>query len=100
MWNERKPWWQKKAKERQTDNSVKKTWCVIQVVAGAAYVNGKLCFQSEYKACPKTNVPSRTYMDNRLLSNTAVDNLTKQEAYEVAKGLNFLDRSEEWQQAK
>jgi hypothetical protein len=100
MWSDKKPWWQKKAKENQTNNSHHKTWCVIQVVASAAYVNGKLCFQSEYKPCAKLNAPSKFYIEHQILSNIAIDNLTKQEAYEVAKGLNFLDRSDEWQQTK
>jgi hypothetical protein len=99
MWNDRQSWWAKKAKERQTDNSHRKTWCVIQVVASAAYIGGKLCFQSEYKACAKLNVPSSTYINERILSNIAVDNLTKHEAYCVAKGLNFLDEGA-WHDSK
>jgi hypothetical protein len=45
----------------------------------------------EYKAVAKLNAP---LLYNELSSRSkpiVVDNLTKQEAHEVAKGLNFLD---------
>jgi len=100
MWNDRKPWWQKKAKEHQTDNSHYKTWCVVHVVGEVAYIGGQLQFKALYKPCAKLNAPSVLYVGDQQVTRIAVDNLTKQEAYEVAKGLNFLDRSDEWQQAK
>ena len=100
MWNDKKPWWQKKAKENQTDNSHRKTWCVVHVVGEVAYVGGRLHFKALYKPCAKLNAPSALFVGDRNISEVKVDNLTKQEAYEVAKGLNFLDRSDEWQAAK
>jgi len=47
-----------------------------------------------YVACAKLNAPKIFDAEGQLLSNIAVDNLTKQEAHEVAKGLNFLDGGE------
>lgn len=91
MWNERKPWWQKKAKENQADNSHYKNWCVIKVVGSVAYIGGRLQFQTGYKACAKSNAPSSLFVGNQRVTQIEVDNLTKHEAHCVAKGLNFLD---------
>lgn len=99
MWNERKPWWQKKSKENQTDKSHYKDWCVIKVVGSVAYIGGKLCFQTHYKACAKLNAPSALFVGDKRVSQVEVDNLTKHEAHCVAKGLNFLDEGA-WHDSK
>lgn len=91
MWSDRKPWWQKKSKENQTDSAVKKTWCVIRV---GMFKNSMNSFNPRfvvcYKPCQKLNAP-KWIEDGQTKDAIAVDNLTKHEAYCVAKGLNFLD---------
>lgn len=63
-------------------------------------MGGKLHFKALYKPCAKLNAPSSLYVGNQQVTQVTVDNLTKQEAYEVAKGLNFLDGSNQWHPAK
>lgn len=89
MWDSRKSWWAKKAEENRVDKTHYKDWCVVKVVVGFAFDSWYPQYQ--YKACAKLNAP-KIYDRNGIISNTiAVDNLTKQEAHEIAKGLNFLD---------
>ena len=95
MWNSRKPWWQKKAKDNnEAENKHYKNWCVIRVAVRYRHDPNKWepVYTFEYRAVGRMNVPQ--YYDNetgKLKKDIEVDNLTKQEAYEVAKGLNFLD---------
>jgi hypothetical protein len=94
MWSNKKPWWAKKAEENKVDKTHYKDWCVIKVAK--KYGNYNLNTWGidviyEYKAVAKLNAP---LLYNELSSRSkpiVVDNLTKQEAHEVAKGLNFLD---------
>ena len=95
MWNDRQSWWAKKAKEQQTDKTHYKNWCVIHEGSGMVILNmnGQVkVFKGKYKACAKLNTPKyHNPATGKYEANIKVDNLTKQEAYEVAKGLNFLD---------
>jgi hypothetical protein len=91
MWNSRKPWWAKKAEENKVDKTHYKNWCVIEMVKTTAITGSGLWLVKEYKACAKLNTPKLYDLDGNLVKPVVVDNLTKQEAYEVAKGLNFLD---------
>lgn len=95
MWSDRKPWWQKKAKDNnEAEKSHYKNWCVIKVVVGykATQKFGEFIYNYQYRAVGKSNAPQ--YYDNetgKLTKDIEVDNLTKHEAHCVAKGLNFLD---------
>jgi hypothetical protein len=93
MWNERKSWWAKKAEDNKADKTHYKNWCVIKVAVryrhDTSLWNPVIVYQ--YKAVAKINVPHRYGATGKLVAEVEVDNLTKQEAHEVAKGLNFLD---------
>jgi hypothetical protein len=94
MWSDRKPWWVKKAKDNKVDKTHWKNWCVVEVMVWTnTNSNGGFMgyMRNEYKACAKLNAPKYYTAQGVIESPIAVDNLTKQEAYEVAKGLNFLD---------
>lgn len=93
MWNDKKPWWQKKAKDNQTNNSVKKNWCVIKVATGykPSAVWGEFEYTYTYKAIGKNNVPIYWTDEGKAVSSAVVENLTKHEAYCCAKGLNFFE---------
>ena len=93
MWNDKKPWWQKKAKDNQTDNSVKKNWCVIKVATGFKPNINKweYDFFYIYKAVVSSNAPKIYTVEGKMQQAVEVDNLTKHEAYCVAKGLNFFE---------
>lgn len=92
MWNDRKPWWVKKAKDNKVDKTHWKNWCVVKVAEfrQSQYSWGH-SIVSYYKACAKLNAPKYFTADGIVEQPIEIDNLTKQEAYEVAKGLNFLD---------
>jgi hypothetical protein len=94
MWSDRKPWWAKKAEENKVDKTHYKDWCVIEVYKARAVVGSGLWLVKEYKACAKLNAPVRFDLDGKTIQKIVVDKLTKQEAHEVAKGLNFLDGGE------
>lgn len=95
MWSDRKPWWQKKATDNnQPDKSHYKNWCVIKVAVAYRHDPTKWAgvYTYQYRAVGKVNAPQ--YYDpetGKLTRGVEVDNLTKQEAYAVAKGLNFFD---------
>lgn len=100
MWSDKQPWWVKKAKERKEEKTHYKNWCVIKlhvghkpfVVIGGSFVADAIY---EYRAVGRMNAPQ--YFDpetGKLKKSIEVDNLTKHEAYCVAKGLNFLDDGE------
>ena len=93
MWSDRKPWWVKKAKDLQADKPHYKNWCVIRVHVGYAYISNTVGDHPifSYRAVGKSNAPLYYDEHGKLKKSIEVDNLTKQEAYEVAKGLNFLD---------
>lgn len=93
MWNDRKPWWDKRRKDNQTDNSVTKNWCVIKVATGfKPNINTwEYDFSYTYKAVGRANAPKIYTVDGKMQQAIEVDNLTKHEAHCVAKGLNFLD---------
>lgn len=91
MWNDKKPWWQKKAKDNQTDCDHRKTWCVIKVAVGFKTYNGEYESTYQYRAVARENAPKIYTAEGRLMQQIEVDNLTKHEAHCVAKGLNFLD---------
>ena len=94
MWSDRKPWWSRKSKENQTDNSHYKNWCVIRVAVG--YRNDinswNPVYVFEYRAVAKLNAPTMYGSDGKISKAIEVDHLTKHEAHCVAKGLNFLDK--------
>lgn len=93
MWSDRKPWWQRKSTENQTDNAVKKTWCVVRVAVGFRHDPNKWepVYTFQYKAVAKLNAPLMYDSEGKIGKPIEVDNLTKHEAHVVAKGLNFLD---------
>jgi hypothetical protein len=91
MWSDRKPWWAKKAEENKVNKTHYKDWCVIKTVRLVAVHNSGNWLEKEYKACAKLNAPITYDRDGNKSRAIVVDNLTKQEAHEVAKGLNFLD---------
>lgn len=97
MWSNRKPWWAKKAEENKVDKTHYKDWCVIEMVEWHT-VNDPTFWVSAkhrvYKPCAKLNAPRIYGEDGNLIKPIVVDNLTKHEAHEVAKGLNFLDGGE------
>ena len=94
MWSDRKPWWVKKAKDLQADKPHYKNWCVIKVAVAYRHDPSRWSgvYTYQYRAVGKANAPQ--YYDpetGKLTRGVEVDNLTKQEAYACAKGLNFLD---------
>lgn len=93
MWSDRKPWWQRKSKDNQTDKSHYKDWCVIKVAVGFRHVPHQwdAVYMYKYKACARLNAPQHFDEFGKLRKAIEVDNLTKHEAHAVAKGLNFLD---------
>lgn len=94
MWNDRKPWWSRKAKENQTDTSHYKNWCVIKVAVGYKHSPNQweLIYTFKYRAVGRANAPKIYTAEGKLMQQIEVDNLTKHEAHCVAKGLNFLDK--------
>lgn len=93
MWNEKKPWWQKKARDNQANTNPKKTWCVIKVAVGYVYNPNTWGneYTYQYKAVGRSNAPVYWTAEGKAVSSAVMENLTKQEAYECAKGLNFFD---------
>ena len=93
MWNDKKPWWQKKAKDNQTDCDHRKTWCVIKLLTQEFNTSTFVYdYSARYKAVAKSNAPKYyNYATGGYEAPIEVENLTKHEAHCVAKGLNFLD---------
>ena len=93
MWSDRKPWWVKKAKDLQAENSHYKNWCVIKVlVSKVNNIHGwSVMYVEEYRAIGRANAPTEFTPQGKIVKRIEVDNLTKHEAHCVAKGLNFLD---------
>lgn len=93
MWSNKQPWWSKKSKENQTDNSVRKNWCVIKVAVGFRRLPNQwdVVYTFQYKAVGRANAPTIYTAEGKMQQAIEVDNLTKHEAHCVAKGLNFLD---------
>ena len=93
MWNDKKPWWEKRRKDNQTNNSVTKNWCVIKVATSYRenLNTWELDYTYQYKAVGRSNAPVYWTAEGKAVSSAVMENLTKQEAYECAKGLNFLD---------
>lgn len=94
MWNDKKPWWEKRRKDNQADKSHYKNWCVIKVAVGYTQIDPKkwtAMMIYKYKAVARENAPKIYTAEGRLMQQVEVDNLTKHEAHCCAKGLNFLD---------
>lgn len=96
MWNEKKPWWQKPKGDprKAVDREYAKNWCVIKVMGWVMMdKNGLIISEttSLYKACATLNAPKYFTNSGEAEDSAVMSNLTKQEAYECAKGLNFLD---------
>jgi len=94
MWNDKKPWWSKKAEDNQGSKTHYKNWCVIKVATGHTPYNihtWDYAFVYTYKAVARENAPTIYTVDGKMRQAVEVDNLTKHEAHCVAKGLNFLD---------
>ena len=92
MWNDKKPWWQKPKGDHKkvVDRQYAKNWCVFVQKLGVYDPNSwGTKVMIHYTACAKLNVPRFLHQTQEEV--VVVDNLTKQEANEVAKGLNFLD---------
>lgn len=95
MWSDRKSWWVKKAEDNKVDKTHYKDWCVIEKCSLSIVHGGQgLLITKVYKACAKLNAPKIYDVAGLMQTTIVVDNLTKQEAHEVAKGLNFLDGGE------
>ena len=94
MWSDRKPWWSKKSKENQTNNSHYKNWCVIKIAVRIRHDPSQWnpVYDFGYKAVARENAPTIYTAEGKLTQAIEVDNLTKHEAHCVAKGLNFLDK--------
>lgn len=93
MWSNRKPWWQRKAKENQEDKSHYKNWCVIKVAVSYRHDPNKWepIVEYEYRPVGRANAPQYYTAEGKLKKGIEVDHLTKHEAYCVAKGLNFFE---------
>ena len=92
MWSNRKPWWAKKAEDNKVDKTHYKDWCVVEKYRLSDLHEPHL--RLTYIACAKLNAPKIFDAEGNLSTTIVVNNLTKQEAHEVAKGLNFLDGGE------
>ena len=95
MWSDKKPWWQRKAKDNnEAENSHYKNWCVIKVAVAYRHDINKWepDIDYEYRAVGRINAPTIYTAEGKLTKAIEVDHLTKHEAYCVAKGLNFLDK--------
>jgi hypothetical protein len=95
MWSDKKPWWQRKAKDNNpAENSHYRNWCVVKVAVAYRHniTSWSPAIFYEYKAVAKLNAPMMYGSDGKISKAIEVDNLTKHEAYCVAKGLNFLDK--------
>ena len=94
MWNDKKPWWQKPKGDprKAVDRQYAKNWCVIEV-AELRHELHKFTptIVRFYKPCAMLNAPKYFNSDGTIEDSAVMINLTKQEAYECAKGLNFLD---------
>lgn len=94
MWSEKKPWWQqpKGASKKSPDRQYAKNWCVIEV-AELRHELHKFTptVVRFYKPCAMLNVPKYFKADGTVEDSAVMENLTKQAAYECAKGLNFFD---------
>jgi len=94
MWNEKKPWWQKPKGDprKAVDREYAKNWCVIEVweLKNEFHKFTPSIIRS-YKPCAMLNAPIYFKAEGKAESSAVMSNLTKQEAYECAKGLNFLD---------
>ena len=93
MLSNRHAWWDKRAKDNKVDKTLWRNWCVI-VFGEARYSLNKWdpTFIRVYKPCAMLNAPR--YFNpktGKMEQVMEMSNLTKQEAYECAKGLNFLD---------
>ncbi|NCX56649.1 MAG: hypothetical protein EBW87_05565 [Burkholderiaceae bacterium] len=88
-------WWEKKTVENAKFKSHYKAWCVIERVSGMRPTKDGLLFDIEYVAVGKCNVPQ--YYDPETMTfkqGIHVDNLTKEEAFAMAKMLNFVGKDE------
>lgn len=94
MWSEKKPWWQKPKGDprKAVDREYAKNWCVIEVKEVRYELHQFTPATTHtYKPCAMLNAPYYWTNDGKAESTAVMSNLTKQEAYECAKGLNFLD---------
>jgi len=94
MWNDKKPWWQqpKGASRKSPDRQYAKNWCVIEVWETRHELHKFTpTLVHIYKPCAMLNAPKYFNSDGKVEDSAVMSNLTKQEAYECAKGLNFLD---------
>lgn len=99
MWNEKKPWWQKKAKEHEgkhaKDVPYARSWCVIKVHGGYRQLPNQWLNEAIYvhKAVVRSNAPQYWNEERqKYVSSAVIDYLTKAEAHACAKGLNFFER--------
>jgi hypothetical protein len=94
MWNEKKPWWQKPKGDprKAVDREYAKNWCVIEMKEVRQELHNFMpTITHVYKPCAMLNQPKYFTADGAIKNSAVMENLTKQEAYECAKGLNFLD---------
>ena len=92
MLSNRHAWWDKRAKDNKVDKTHWRNWCVIEV-AELRHELHKFTptVVRFYKPCAMLNAPIYWTAEGKAVSSAVMSNLTKQEAYECAKGLNFLD---------
>jgi len=93
-----KKWWEKKAKKNLATKKHYKAWCVIRRVKSVRQNPQKWepDYEYEYLAVGRSNAPE--YYDNttgKIVKSAHVDNLTKEEAYAMAKMLNFVGEVEQ-----
>jgi hypothetical protein len=91
-----KKWWEKKSVENAKSKSHYKNWCVIRRVNNMrATRSGGFEFEWQYVAVSKWNVPERYDVEsNQFKQAIHVDKLTKEEAFAMAKMLNFVGEVE------
>ena len=92
MLSNRHAWWDKRAKDNKVDKTHWRNWCVIEVVELRHELHKFTpTVVRVYKPCAMLNAPIYWAAEGKAVSSAVMENLTKQEAYECAKGLNFLD---------
>ena len=95
MWSDKKPWWQKPKGDprKAVGREYAKNWCVIEMKEVRHELHKFTpTIIHIYKPCAMLNAPKWFTAEGEVKDSVVMSNLTKQEAYECAKGLNFLDK--------
>lgn len=93
-----KKWWEKKSVDNAKSNSHYKNWCVIRRISNLRHDPNKWisAFEYEYVAVVRSNAPQYYEPATGMFNDSVhVDKLTKEEAFAMAKMLNFVGEVEE-----